>query len=212
MFGFHHHGNAARLQHVANRVGDLRIKMFLGLQAQREHFDQARELRQADDTFGRQIGDVRGADERHHVMFAVRVKRNVAHQHHVVVAAGLRERAVEDFVGAVAIAAEQFLIGRHDPARRIEQALAGRIVAGIGDQGFDGGFGFLTRRTDQVRTGIRRQTLALLGRRVHGRSSVRPMREIMHTGCVTGSGAGGLQSLTGPETRTLSSLNSGPQQ
>ena len=77
------------------------------------------------------------------------------HQHEVVVLAGFRERALERLGRAFAVAAEQLLVGADHALRRIEQALAGGIVADIGDQRAHRGFGLLARRTvgDRLRRG-----------------------------------------------------------
>src|SRR6185437_9132647 len=70
-------GDAARLKHFLERVGDLRRHLFLDLQAMREHFDEARELRDADDAPVGQIGDMRLADDRREMMLAMRFETDV---------------------------------------------------------------------------------------------------------------------------------------
>ena len=55
----------------------------------------AGELRQADDAFGREIGDMRLADEGHHVVLAMRIEGNVADEHDIVIAADVFEGALE---------------------------------------------------------------------------------------------------------------------
>ena len=84
--------------------------------------------------FDRIVGDVRLADERHHVVLAVRIERDVAHQHHVLVAADLLEGRRQHLGRIVAVAGIKLLVGLHDATRRIAQALAVRIVARPGDQ------------------------------------------------------------------------------
>ena len=125
VLGLDHHGDAARLQDLVDRGRDLRGQVLLRLQAPRVDVDQPRDLGQADDAPDRHIGDMRLAGERHHVMLAMRIERNIAHQHEVVVAAGFREGAVEHLGRAFLVAGEQLLIGVDETLRRLDQALRG---------------------------------------------------------------------------------------
>ena len=77
---------------------------------------------------------MRLADERHHVVLAVRVERDVAHQHEIVIGADLAEGAVEHVGRQLAISAVKLVVGVDDAPRRVEQAFAVGIVARIGDQ------------------------------------------------------------------------------
>ena len=95
--------------------------MLLRLQPARIDVDQPRELGKSDHPLDRQVGDMRPAEERHDVVLAMRIERDVAHQHEIVVGADLGERAVEHLDRAFVIAAEQFVIGGDDAARRVEQ-------------------------------------------------------------------------------------------
>ncbi len=74
-------------------VRDLRGQLFLHLEAPRVRVDHARELGDADDLVGRQIADVRAADDRRHVMLAERFELDVAQHDHLVVAGDFLERA-----------------------------------------------------------------------------------------------------------------------
>jgi hypothetical protein len=67
---------------------------------------------------------MRVADDGGHVVLAVRLERNVAQQHDLVVAAHLVEGAGEVRHRVFVIAAEILAIGARDPARRVEQPLA----------------------------------------------------------------------------------------
>ena len=99
MLGLDHHGDAARLQRLVDCGDDVAGQPLLRLQAAGEDLDDAGELRQADDlVVGRVVGDVRLADERHHVVLAVGVERDVADEDHVVVGADVLEGAVERLV------------------------------------------------------------------------------------------------------------------
>ena len=59
----------------------------------------------------------------------MRKERNVAHEDQIVVALDLGEYALQNFLGILPVAAEQFLIGLDHAGRRFEQAFAVRIVA-----------------------------------------------------------------------------------
>ena len=122
------------------------------------------------------------------------------HQHEIVVLAGLGERALERLGRALAVAAIKLLVGADHALGRIEQTLAGGIVADIGDQRAHRGFGLLARRTvgdglrrgadmiaewgiGALRPGVLSQglTMASIG------LSVRPEpRQVPGSGCVTG--------------------------
>ena len=73
-------------------VGDLRRHGLLRLQALGEDLDHAGDLGDADDAPVGQVGDVRHAQERRHVVLAVALDADVAQHDEVVVAAGLLER------------------------------------------------------------------------------------------------------------------------
>src|SRR5688572_10778670 len=72
----HDYGDAERLRHLVNRVGDLLREALLHLEPPREHIDDSRQLRQADDPFRRQVGHVALAEERQQMMFAETVERS----------------------------------------------------------------------------------------------------------------------------------------
>src|SRR3546814_14911364 len=68
------------------------------------------------------------------MMFAMRLERNVAQQHDLVIAADLLEGARQMDRGILVIALAIFLPSPRDAARRIAQALARRVVARPIDQ------------------------------------------------------------------------------
>ena len=80
----HNDGYAFRLQHVLDAVGNLRCHLFLYLESTCECFDDARQFADTDHLALRQITDVRFADDRRHVMFAVRMEGDVAQQDDLV--------------------------------------------------------------------------------------------------------------------------------
>ena len=80
-------------------VGDLGGHGLLRLQALGEDLHHARDLGDADDAAVGQVGDVRHAQERRHVVLAVALHADVAQHDEVVVAAGLLEGAGQHLGG-----------------------------------------------------------------------------------------------------------------
>src|ERR1019366_8645178 len=79
MLRLDHDGAAARAQIPVDRAGNLSGQCLLRLQPLGVDIDQPRELGKSNDSnLGRVVGDMRHAEERHHVMLAVRRERNVA--------------------------------------------------------------------------------------------------------------------------------------
>src|SRR6476661_2599809 len=143
--------------------------MLLRLEATRVDVDQPREFRQPNNTIHRHIGDVRLAIERHHVVFAVRIEADVAHQHKIVVTAGLAECTVEHLHRALAVALIDFLVGANHALGRLQQTLTIWIIARIGDERTHGGFRLLARGPRLNRRRRRSHVLrqALLRPRLH---------------------------------------------
>ncbi len=126
--------------------------------------DHARELGEPDDALDREIGDVRAADDRHHVVLAVRIEGDVAHHDHVVEGADLAEGTVEHLVGVFLVAAEELFVGSDHSLGRILEALAVRVFADPRQKRADRGLGLLARRPACVR-GLGRGISPLLERR-----------------------------------------------
>jgi hypothetical protein len=102
--------DAARLQHVVDRVGDLRRQLLLDLQPARIGIHDPRKLADADDAPVRQIGDVRAPDDRHHVVLAMAFHPDVAEQNDLVVAVNLLERPLEHRRRVGLITGEKLLV------------------------------------------------------------------------------------------------------
>ena len=117
---------------------------LLGLQAMGEDIDDARDLGQADNLAVRQIADMRLADDRHHMMLAMRVECYVLDDDEVVIAGDFLEGAAELLGRAHVVAVEHFAECLGDTLRRVYQALSLWIVAGPaqqrGDRRLDLGF------------------------------------------------------------------------
>ena len=101
-----------------------------------------------------------------HVVFAVRVEGDVAHQNEIIVTARFAERAIEHLDRALVVSLIDLFVGADHALWRFQQAFARGIVAGIGNQRADGSLRLLTR-------GPR---LNRLGRRPHvvGQALLRP--------------------------------------
>src|SRR5262249_40627475 len=134
MLRLDHDRDAARLQVLVDRRQDLRGQMLLRLQTARIHVDDARDLREAHYPLDREVGDMRAADHRKHVVLAVGIKGNVTNDDEIVEISDLAEGAVENLIGLVAITAEDLLERLDQARRRLPQTLAVRVIADPGDQ------------------------------------------------------------------------------
>jgi hypothetical protein len=81
------------LQVVPDALRDFGGQPFLDLQSPGKAVQHARQLGNADDMVLRQVGNRRLADDRRHVVFAMRLERNVLEQHDFVIAAHFLEHA-----------------------------------------------------------------------------------------------------------------------
>ena len=118
------------------------VMRLLRLQAVRKDVDDAGDLRQADHLAIRQVADMRLADDRHHVVLAMRDELDVLDDDHVVIAGDFLEGAAELVGRAHVVAGEHLAIGLGHALRRIHQAFAVRIVAGPAQQRAHGCFDF----------------------------------------------------------------------
>ncbi len=144
MLGVDQHGHTLGIQPVGHGLGDLAGQGLLVLQAAGEDLHHPRQLGDAHHPLGRHIGDVGLAEERSHVVLAVALHLDVA-QHDDIVVAAVLEGPLQQGVGILGIAREPFLERLDHPARGLDQALAGGVVAGPGDQGAHGVQGLLAR-------------------------------------------------------------------
>ena len=124
-----HDGHAPRAEPLPDAIGDLRGQPFLHLQALRKAVRAPRELRDADDMAARKIGDRRGSRDRSEMMLAVRLKRDIAQQHDLVIAADLFESPREVMAWIFLVADTIFQPSAGGARGRLDQSLAIRIVA-----------------------------------------------------------------------------------
>src|SRR5215472_414758 len=108
------------------------------------------------------------------------MKRNVAHQHEIVVATCLGKGSVENVSRGFAIAAVNLLVRGHNPFRRVEQTLSARVVTSKRNQSTYGGLSILPRgarqmRRRRTRSFGRQRGIQLLDDGVHNGRSVRPV-------------------------------------
>src|SRR5690348_16649586 len=94
-------------------------------------------LADSDDLVPRQIRDRRLADDRRHVMLAMRLEGDVLQQHDLVISADLFEGAVEMYRRVLGVPLGIFAPSAGDSARRVEQPFAVGIVTRPADQRAD---------------------------------------------------------------------------
>ena len=117
-----------RVHLLDERVGNLRGQALLHLQAMRVELDQARELGDAAHAprFVGNVGDVREAVERDHMVLAHREDGDVVHDDHFLVP--LVELLHEQLRRVGRHAGENLLVHLGDTLGRFEQPLAVRVL------------------------------------------------------------------------------------
>ena len=118
-----------RLQHLLHATGGLGGHFLLHLGTSRKTLDDPCKLADTDDLVGRQVTDMRAADDRRHVMLAVRFELDVSQHDHLVIAGHFLKGAAQILAGIDGIAREPFTVCLNDAARRIEQPFASWIIA-----------------------------------------------------------------------------------
>src|SRR5262245_42592691 len=133
------------------------------------------------------------AIEWHHVVLAVRVEADVAHQNEIVIPARLAERPIEDLDGAFLVSLKDFIVGTDHALWRLHQAFATGIIAGVGNERTHSGFSLLARRPWLDRGGCRPHMIrqALLWPRLY----VGDLR--VHDGSLRSTGTQGTGGVTG---------------
>ena len=117
------------MQLLHQSVGDLRGQALLHLRPLRKGVHKARELRQpADAPVGRRdVRHMRHAEERHEMVLAHGVERDVAHEHHLLVM--LVKRRLEVLGGVFHKAREHLLVHLRHALWRLEQPFPIRVLA-----------------------------------------------------------------------------------
>ncbi|KAI1696481.1 hypothetical protein Ddc_20396 [Ditylenchus destructor] len=96
------------------------------------HFDDARHLGQAQYAAVGQVGHVGLADEGQHVVFTERIQLDVLDQHHFAVVRA-EQGTVGDFFQCLLITAAEVLHRLGGTLWRVEQALAGNVLAELAE-------------------------------------------------------------------------------
>src|SRR6185295_15315098 len=97
----------ARLEVFVDRRDHLRREVLLRLKAARIHVDHARDLRQSNNAFVREVREVRTTDDRKHVVLTVRVERDVTNQDEIIEMTDLAEGAIQHVLRALLITREE---------------------------------------------------------------------------------------------------------
>ena len=133
MARFDHHADALGIDRLHDFLGYLLGEALLKLQPSRVHVHHPRQLGYAEYPAARYIADVASSEKREHVVFAKAVHLDVLHDHHTV--RFLREHgAVDETLQVDAVAGGEELEGLGDAFRRLEQALALRVLADFDQQ------------------------------------------------------------------------------
>src|SRR5690606_14774588 len=161
---FEHDGHAARLQHLGERVRDLRGHLLLNLQPLAVNLDDAGQLADADDAVGRDVGHMRLADDGRDVMLAMGFEADVAQDDHLVITFDLLEGARQHVRRILIVSGEPVLPGANHTARRVEEAVPVGIVSGPSEQSPDGGLRLLAARTFDLARRLHMSALQVEGR------------------------------------------------
>jgi hypothetical protein len=85
------------------------------------------------------------AEERHHVVFAMRIESYVLHQHEIVITSSLGKRAIKHLGRRLTVSLLDFTERVDHPLGRIAQSFTVRVVADKRNKRANGGFGLLAR-------------------------------------------------------------------
>src|SRR5579871_4324952 len=135
-------GDASRLEHTIQGIGDLRRHSLLNLHASRVDLDDPGQFGDADNPLVGQVAEMRPPDDRRHVVLAVRYETDIAQQHHLVISGHFLESPLQQLVRIFVISGKPLSIGASDTRRCVDQPLAPRVIAGPTDQGDNGLFDF----------------------------------------------------------------------
>lgn len=126
---FDNDADALRLQNVLNAIRNLSGQFFLHLKTASKCLDHARKFADADDLIFWQVTDVRFANNRRHMMFAMRFKRDITEYDHLVVAFDLFEGAFKVLDRVFAVAAKPVFISPRDAFGCIDEPFATGVLA-----------------------------------------------------------------------------------
>ena len=134
MLRFDHHSHALGFQIVPDRLRHLGGQAFLDLQAPGIAVQHARQFGYPDHPVRRQVGNRGRPRDRGHMVFAMRLERDIFQQHDFIVTAHFLKgsRKVNAWIFIIALAI--FAPGAGNALRRILESLAVGIVSSPADQ------------------------------------------------------------------------------
>jgi hypothetical protein len=128
MLGLDDDRDTSRCERLFDTSADLCGHGFLCLETACISINDPCQLANAHHPVFGQISDLGGSDNRHHVMFAMRLKGDVPQEHYIVIAMNLFEGSCEQCRGIDSIPAEELCIGICYPRRRITQSLSLGVI------------------------------------------------------------------------------------
>ena len=143
MFAFDDYADSLRPEDVLNTVGNLCRHGLLDLQAPGEGLDDSCKLADADDLSVRKVTDMGLADNRCHMVLAMRFELNIPQYDHLVVAVDLFEGSAQKFDGIFLVAAAPVFECPCYAPRSGLQALAIRVLSDPSEQRANCFFGIL---------------------------------------------------------------------
>ena len=123
------HGRDFRVDRFGNLVG----QALLHLQPPREHLDEPRDLAQPDHPGARDVRHVTFAEKRQQMVLAQAVEIDILDDHHLAII-DREQRVVQYLIDVGAVSTGQKPVRLLDAPGRVEQPLAGRILAHLGEQ------------------------------------------------------------------------------
>ena len=164
MRGLDHHSDAAGLEHLLDRIGDLRGQSLLNLQPLGEDLDHAGELGDPDDPFVRNVADPSPTNDRRDMMLAMAFEGDAAEHDHLVVALDLAECLVQNLVRVFVIAREIFAVSTHHTIGRLNQTVAIGVLANPLEYGAERllGLGVADRRLAAARRSLKFSSLSAI--------------------------------------------------
>src|SRR3569833_382114 len=123
-----HDSHPTRLEHIVDAVRDLRGQLFLDLKTTRVAFDDTRELADPNFLVGRQVADVRAADDRGHVMLSMGLEGDVPQHDHLVVTTDFLEGAPQVLGRIQLVAGNPDTKDKDNTQKRLKKTLAIRVV------------------------------------------------------------------------------------
>src|SRR3546814_10001375 len=113
-----HHCYTFRIEMTPDAIGDFRRQPLLNLQPPGKGVEHTRQLRYPNHMVARQISNMGHADDRCHVVFAMRLEGDVLQKDNFIIAAHLLECPAEMMSGFFAISLAIFFPGTSDTDRK----------------------------------------------------------------------------------------------